>query len=285
MKKSLLVLSALLTLAAYAAPKFTISGPAKDVVEKDGVYTVTPTTKTRVQLVTEKKIPVYTNAEIEIIAEVSGAGNIELGLHLYDKSATWKNGLGSKMIRVDAEETETVKRTLKIEKENIALVLPFISVYSGTIKVESLTMTVKGGLSADNLADAPKLANWEYVSYSRAMKCIEADGGVKILTGKGQLTEFAGKQVAAKDGDTYKFSGEFTGKGSLSFGLHMYNNRRVWQGTVWGQLKVNGKSGELPTLTVKTIKGKQPTVYVTPVFRVNGVSDITCKNVSVEKVK
>ncbi|MBQ4328097.1 MAG: hypothetical protein IJC27_00055 [Lentisphaeria bacterium] len=285
MKKSLLVLGALLTLSAYAAPKFTISGPKKDVVEKDGVYIVTPTTKTRVQLVAEKKIPVYFNAEIEIIAEVSGAGNIELGAHMYDKTATWKNGISSKMIRVDAEETETVKRTLKIEKEGIALVLPYISVHSGTVKVESLAMSVKGGLTADTLADAPKLANWEYVSYSRAMKCAEADGGVSILTGKGQLTEFSSKQLASKDGDQYKFSGEFTGKGSLSFGLHMYNNRRVWQGTVWGQVKLNGKSGELPTLTVKTIKGKQPTVFVTPVFRVNSASDISCKNVSVEKVK
>ena len=285
MKKSLLFMSTLLAISTFAAPKYVISGPQKDAVEKDGIYTVTPTTKTRVQLMADVKFPVYTNAEIEIVAEVSGQGNIELGAHMYDKTATWKNGIGSKMIRVDAEETETVKRTLKIEKEGIALVAPYISVFSGTVKVESLTMSVKGGLDAGNLADAPKLADWQYVSYSRAMKCAEADGGISILTGKNQLTEFAAKQVAAKDGDVYKFSGEFTGKGSVSFGLHMYNNRRVWQGTVWGQLKLDGKSSALPTLTVKALKGKQPTVYITPVFRVNRESDITCKNITVEKVK
>ena len=285
MKKSLLVFCALLMISAYAAQKFSISGPKNDVVEKDGIYTVTPTTKVRVQLCHDKKFPVYTNAEIEIIAEVSGSGNIEPGVHMYDKTATWKGGVGSKMIRVDAGETETVKRTLKIEKAGIAMVMPYISVFSGTVKVESLAMSIKGGLDAATLADAPKVAPWNFVAYSRAMRCVEADGGVNILTGRGQLVELSMKPVPAVDGDKYQFSGEFSGKGHVSIGLHLYDKRRVWQGTVWGQIKIDGKNGKLPVLTVKTPKGKQQVVAVVPTFRVNQNSDVTFKNIAVEKVK
>ena len=285
MKKSLFVFSALLMLSAYAAPKFSISGPKNDVVEKDGVYTVTPTTKVRVQLLPKTRVPVYFNAEIEIVAEVSGAGNIELGAHMYDKTSTWKGGIGSSTIRVDAEETETIKRTLKIGKEGIETVLPYISVFSGTVKVESLAMSVKGGLDAANLADAPKVELWNYVSYSRAMKCAEADGGANILTGRGQLVELAMKAQPAADGDKYKFSGEFSGKGAASIGLHLYDKRRVWQGTVWAQVKVDGKTASFPVLTVKTPKGKQQVVAVAPVFRVNQNSDVTFKNITAQAVK
>ena len=286
MKKSLLTLTAVLALSAFAAaPKLNISGQKTpgEVVEKDGVYTVTPS-KIRIQLYPKLRQPVYTNVEIEIIAEVSGSGNIQLGYHGYDRRGVWKNGYSSKTIRVDAEETETVKQTLKVENKDIVSVTPYISVFSGPVKVESVAIRVIGGLDASNIADAPKCGSWNYVPYSRALKCNAAEnGGVNIVTGAGQLTEFVLKNVAAKDGDTYQFDGEFTGKGNVSIGLHLYDKRRVWQGAVWAQVKVNGKNGKLPLLTVKTPKGKQQVTSIVPVFRVVQNSDITCKSVSVKK--
>ena len=105
-------------------------------------------------------------------------------------------------------------------------------------------MSIKGGLDAATLADAPKVAPWNFVAYSRAMRCAEADGGVNILTGRGQLVELSMKSVPAVDGDKYQFSGEFSGKGHVSIGLHLYDKRRVWQGTVWGQIKIDGKNGK-----------------------------------------
>lgn len=285
MKKSLLTLSALLALGTFAAaPELLVSGVKKDVVKKDGVYVVTPSTRTRVQLYPKNRIAVYANAEVEVIAEVSGAGNIQLGVHFYDNRSAWKGGTASQMIRVDAAEAETFKRTLKIEKTGIISVCPYINCYSGPVKVESLTIRLKGGLDASTIADAPKMANWNYVSYSKAIKCqATADGGLSIITGRGQITELAQKQLAAKDGDKFQFAGEFSGKGTVNIGLHLYDKSRTWQGAVWAQVKINGKSGKLPLLTVKTPAGKKAAAFVAPVFRITQNSEITCKNITVTK--
>ncbi len=289
MKKLIAMLVAAAAAAAVAAPapKMSFNGNSKpeEVVEKDGVYTLTPAGKVRIQMSPDKKIPVYSGAEVEITAEVSGAGNIELGAHLYNKSHTWRNGVGSKMTRVDAEESETIRKTVKIEKEDIFFALPFLSCYSGSVKVYSISARVKGGLDAENVKAAPVVAGWKYMPYARAVKCQMTDNGLQLCTGRGQLAELVSTMVSAKDGDKFQFTGEISGKNAVSIGLHLYGKKRNWIGTVWVQVKVNGKLDKFPEVTVKTPKGKMPVAAVVPVIRVNQLNDITIKTLDAKMIK
>lgn len=276
MKNSILVLALLASLPLFAAGSMHISGQKSpdEVVEKDGIYTVAPQGKVRIQLYPKSGFAaVYDNAEVEVTAEVSGSGNIQLGVHFYNARRAWSGSNASKMIRVDNTETETVKAVVKVNKTGIASVLPLISVISGEIRIESLSLRVAGGVDKNNYKTAPILSGWSYNSGS-AIKAALENGTFSLLTGNRQMIEMLAPFQAANAGEKFRITGKITGKGSVSIGLHLYDRRRAWQGTVWQQLKIDGTLSEFPELSVATPAGKNEVVSVRPVIRVNGNSDI-----------
>lgn len=281
MKKLSLITLALLCVPAFAAGKMKVNGqksPA-EVVEKDGIYTVAPQGKTRIQLFPERAYTqVAENMEMEVIAEVSGKGSIGLGMHLYAPPLVWKGAVGSNTITVDSAETETVKAVLTVNKSGIKLALPFITVLSGEIKVKSLTIRYKNGLDKSNAATAPCLPQWKY-NYANAVNCTMTDNVLKITTA-GKMTEMFAPFQLAKDGDKIKFNGSISGNGKVSVGLYLYDKSRTWQGTVWKAVNVNGEVTTLPELTVATPKGKKAIAAVRPVIRINANSDVSFKDIS-----
>ena len=282
MKKSLLLLTALLAIPAFAAGKLKAAGNISPggVVEKDGIYTVVPQGKNRIQLFPEKGYLLASeNMELEIIAEVYGSGDIELGMHLYAPPLVWKGAVGSKIVKVNSENAETVKTVLTVNKSGINRALPFISVYSGEVKVKNLTARYKNGLDKSNAATAPSLPQWKY-NYANAVNCTMTDNVLKITTIAGQMTEMFAPFQAAKAGDKIKFNGSISGKGKVSIGLHLYDKSRTWQGTVWKAVNVDGEVTTLPELTVSTPKGKKAIVAVRPVIRINANSDVSFKDIS-----
>lgn len=286
MKICALLLTAILGISLFAAGKMNISGQKnpEEVVEKEGIYTVAPQSKTRIQLYPRSGYQaIAANQEIEISADVYGSGNIQLGAHLYNDRRTWRGSIAGKMIRVDAEESETVKTVLTVNRENISQILPLISIYSGKVIVENLQVRLNGVLTSANKADAPKPANWHY-NHANALKCSMDNGVLNIVTGTGQMTELLGAYHQAKAGDKFRFSGKISGKGKISIGLYLYSSRRVWLGTVWKVITVN-KDALLPALTVDQPKGKEPVSFIRPVLRINAKSDISVSGLGAEAVK
>ena len=289
MKKISMVVFLLLfgMILSAAGEKMSISGQKKadEVVEKDGVYTISPSGRTRIQLYPKgAQLQVYPEGEIEVTADVSGSGNIQLGLHLYNRSRQWKNSIGSKVIRVDAEESETVKAVLKTNRQDIVSVLPWISVFSGKVKVENLSVRLIGALDSGNLASAPKLPGWSYGKNSKAMKCVESDGKLMIVTGRQQTVEMFSGLQAAKNGDVFQISGDIAGKGRLIAGLHLYSKGNVWVGTSWAQMPLkDGKVEKWPEITVKTPAGKPEVAFYRLVFRVTPSCKVTFKDVKAVK--
>ena len=288
MKKiALLILAVLFAFPVMAAAKMKISGQKKpeEVTEKDGVYTVAPQGKMRIQLYPAKGgVAVLPDMEVEISAEVSGSGNISLGCHIYNSKNQWKASAGSKLIRVDAEESETVKATIKINRADAASVRPWISVISGKVNIEELKLRIPGGLDAANLKTAPVIPGWQYANMSRALKCAEDKGVLEIVTGRRQVVELMSSLQSAKDGDVFKFTGNVTGKGRLIIGLHLYNKSNAWQGTTWVQVPIaNGKVDKLPAITVKTPAKKSAVAYIRGAIRVTPGSSVKLENIKLGK--
>lgn len=284
MKKITFALALFVAMPLFSAGKMNISGqknPA-EVVEKDGIYTVAPQGRTRIQLFPKTgAVAAYDNAELEVTAEVSGSGNVQLGFHMYNNRRAWSGSNAGKIIRVDNTETETIKAVVAVNKPGIVSVLPLISVISGEVKLETLSIRLLGGLDKSNLKTAPILAGWSY-NVGSAMKCSLNDGTLELITGNRQLVEMLAPFRAAKAGDKVKITGKITGKGSVSVGLHLYDRRRVWQGSVWHQLKVDGQVSAIPELTVVTPAGKNEITSVRAVIRVNGNSNISLAELKAE---
>jgi hypothetical protein len=204
---------------------------------------------------------------------VSGSGNIHLGMHSYNGKRTWLRSDSGKMIRVDAEDTETVKSVVTVRHKDAAWGLPMISIYSGEVKVEKLSLKVLDGLNKDNMAEVKTLPGWSF-NHANAIKYSLENNLLSIVTGQGQMTEMMAAYQAASAGNKVQFSGKISGKGEISIGVYLYNRRRVWQGTVWEQVKVDGEVNEFPVLAVATPAGKEEVTLIRPVIRVNAASDL-----------
>ena len=283
MKKTTAIFLALLSLPAFGAVKMKASGQKspEEVVEKNGVYTVIPQNRTRIQLYPEGGyVSAAENMELEISADVSGSGNVALGLHLYAPPLVWKNSTGSKMIRVDAEETETIKAQLTINCAGINRALPFISVISGEINVENVTVRYKNGLDKTNAATAPIIPKWQYTA-ANAINCSMKEGALQIMTA-GQATEMIAPFKSAKDGDNIQLSGVISGKGKISIGLHLYDKSRTWQGVIRKNIIIDGEVKEFPPLTVATPNGKKAVAAIRTVINIAPNSNVELKNIEVK---
>ncbi len=286
MKKSI-ILSAVLFAIPLMAGNMNISGqknPA-EVTEENGVYTVSPQSRTRIQLYPKSGYTtVYQGAILEVTAEVSGSGNIQLGAHLYNSRRTWSGNVSSRMIRVDAEECETVKAEVTVDKAGIVSVLPLISIYSGTVRVEKLAIRVKGSVDSGNAAAAPVLAGWSH-NASKAIRCVLENDILSIITAAGQRVEMLAPFTAAKAGEKISFSGKVSGKGKIFVGLHLYNRRRGWLVLTGQEIAVDGEITAFPVLTVNQPAGKDEVVLVRPVFRVLPGSEVNISGLNAAKAE
>ena len=286
MKNNILLAAVLFTLPLLAG-NMNISGQKKpaEVTEDNGIYTVTPQSRTRIQLYPKGGyLTVYQGAVLEVSAEVSGSGNIQLGAHLYNSRRTWSGNISSKMIRVDAEESETVKAEVTVDKAGIVSVLPLISIYSGTIIIEKLAVKLKGSVDSSNAASAPVLAGWSH-NASKAIKCVLENNTLGIITAPGQRVEMLAPFAAVKVGDKIQFTGKISGKGKISVGLHLYNRRRGWLGITGQEIAIDGEITAFPVLTVNQPAGKDEVALIRPVFRVLPDSEVNISGLSAAKAE
>ena len=286
MKKIVLLATTLFSAALFAG-NMNISGQKNpsEVTEENGIYTVSPQSRTRIQLYPKNGyLQVYNGAILEVTAEVSGSGNIQLGAHLYNSRRTWSGNVSSRMIRVDAEECETVKAEVTVNKDGIVWVLPLISIHSGPVKVEKLSIRLKGSVDAAGAATAPTLAGWSH-NASKAIKCALENGALSIITTAGPRVEMIAPFAAAQAGNNFQFSGKISGKGQIFIGLHLYSARQVWVGTVGQTIAIDGQAPALPVITITQPAGKDQVVLVRPVFRVLANSNITVSDLMAAKAE
>ena len=240
---------------------------------QNGIVQATPGKK-EIKFFDAKPIKVYQGMELSLNAEFSGKGTAAAGCHLYDKNYKWIGKTTGKLTAVDSASPVLVTANIKIDKPDAVWIRPYVQFNSGTVKCHDFALKMPESVNQKNLAKAPAFQNWMYASATKAVMIKMTGNGkpenssLKIITAKAQTVESYPKAPQNVDeNDILKIRFKAAGTGKFYIGVHLYDSKNAWQGSLLSKDITPGKLSEV-TLEVKTPAGKKDVKKIRPFIRI-----------------
>ena len=270
-----LACSVLMPLSAGDWTGWKVDGnyPAAQIQVQNGIVQAAPN-KNEIKFFNTKPTNVYQEMELTLNAEFSGKGTVAVGCHFYDKNYKWLGKTTGKGTAVDSEKPVLVSANIKIDRPDAVRIRPFVQFNSGTVKCHDFALKMPETVSQKNLAKTPVFLNWMYASTTKAVMIRMTGNGkpensrLKIITANAQTVESYPKAPQNVDeNDILKIRFNAAGTGKFYIGMHLYDNKNVWQGILLSKEIIPGKTSEV-TLEIKTPAGKKEVKKIRPFIRI-----------------
>ena len=225
--------------------------PAAQIQVQNGIVQAVPNKK-EIKFFDTKPINVYQGMELTLNAKYSGKGIVAVGCHFYDKNYKWLGKATGKGTAVDSEKPVLITANITIDNPQAARIRPFVQFNSGTVKCHDFVLKMPETVSQKNLAKTPVFQNWMYASTTKAVMIKMTGNGkpenssLKIVTANAQTVESYPKAPQNVDeNDILKIRFKASGTGKFYIGVHLYDSKNAWQGSLRSKDITPGKLSEV----------------------------------------